>query len=188
MSLKDLTNQAHSDAERTEFAKLLMSGNISKKQYAMYLLQMLEIYIPLENFTAFDGHFKDLPGLSRVPSILQDFRELGFKPKTDLPVLKATAEYRDYINKIGNDDAQRSKLLAHLYVRHMGDLYGGQMIKKKVPGSGKFYEFNNRDTLITNIRNKLNDDMSEEANVAFQHAINIMRQLNEWCVEYADPV
>ena len=62
MSLKELTKQVHSDAERTEFAKLLMSGDISKKQYAMYLLQMLEVYIPLENYTAFDGHFKNLPG------------------------------------------------------------------------------------------------------------------------------
>ena len=77
-------------------------------------------------------------------------------------------------------------MLAHLYVRHMGDLYGGQMIKKKVPGSGKFYEFTNREELITNIRAKLTDDLGEEANVAFQHAINIMRELNEWCLEYAN--
>lgn len=188
MSLKELTKQVHSDAERTEFAKLLMSGDISKKQYAMYLLQMLEVYIPLENYTAFDGHFKNLPGLSRVPGILQDFRELGFKPKVDLPILKSTVEYRNYIESLGQDDNNRCKLLAHLYVRHMGDLYGGQMIKKKVPGSGKFYEFQNRDTLIKNIREKLTDDLGEEANVAFQHAINIMRDLNEWCMEHADTV
>ena len=33
------------------------------------------------------------------------------------------------------------KLYAHIYVRHMGDLSGGQMIKRKVPGLGKYYEF-----------------------------------------------
>jgi heme oxygenase len=186
MSLKELTKQAHMDAERTEFAKLLMSGNISEKQYAMYLLQMIEIYIPIENFSAAGGYLKDLPGLSRVPGIFSDFRELGFKPKRDLPVLKSTGEYRDYLVKLGSDEKTRHRMLAHLYVRHMGDLYGGQMIKKKVPGSGKFYEFTNREELITNIRAKLTDDLSEEANVAFQHAINIMRELNEWCLEYAN--
>jgi len=186
MSLKDLTIQAHSDAERTEFAKLLMSGNISEKQYAMYLLQMVEVYIPLENFAALGGYLKDLPGISRVPGIFQDFREFGFKPKKDLPVLKSTGEYRDYLVKLGSDEKTRPLILAHLYVRHMGDLYGGQMIKKKVPGSGKFYEFENRDELISTIRSKLTDDLGDEANVAFKHAINIMRELNEWCVEYAN--
>jgi len=29
------------------------------------------------------------------------------------------------------------KVMAHVYVRHMGDLSGGQMIKKKIPGAGK---------------------------------------------------
>ena len=188
MSLKELTKDVHRDAERTSFAKLLMSGDISKKQYAMYLLQMIEVYIPLENFTALNGDLKDLPGISRVPGLFQDFRELGFKPGTDLPVLKATIEYKNYIEKVGKDESQRHKLLAHLYVRHMGDLYGGQMIKKKVPGSGNFYEFKNRDELIATVRSKLSDDMAEEAKVAFQHAINIMGQLNEWCVEYADTV
>jgi len=188
MSLKDLTKQAHSDAERTEFAKLLMSGNISKKQYAMYLLQMLEVYVPLENYAALGGYLKDLPGVSRVPGILEDFRELGFKPRTDLPVLKATAEYRDYLIKLGSDETTRPAILAHFYVRHMGDLYGGQMIKGRVPGSGQFYEFKDRDGLIEKIRAKLTDDLGDEANVAFQHAINIMRQLNEWCVEHADTV
>ena len=29
------------------------------------------------------------------------------------------------------------KVMAHVYVRHMGDLSGGQMLKKKVSHSGK---------------------------------------------------
>ena len=188
MSLKELTKQAHSDAERTEFAKLLMSGDISKKQYAMYLLQMLEIYIPLENFAALGGYFKELPGLSRVPGILADFRELGYKPKKDLPVLKSTGEYRDYLIELGSNEETRSRIVAHLSTRHMGDLYGGQMITMKVPGAGEFYNFENRETLIKNIRELLTDDLGDEANVAFQHAINIMRDLNEWCMEHADTV
>jgi heme oxygenase len=67
--------------------------------------------------------------------------------------------------------------MAHLYVRHMGDLYGGQMIKKKVPGSGKFYEFKDPAGLKDLIRSKLDDSMGDEANIAFDHAIKIMRAL-----------
>ena len=37
------------------------------------------------------------------------------------------------------DDAD--KLMAHVYVRHMGDLSGGQMIAKRVPGEGRMYKF-----------------------------------------------
>ena len=43
----------------------------------------------------------------------------------------ATEVLRDYPEKI----------MAHIYVRHMGDLSGGQMIRRKVPGLGKMYKF-----------------------------------------------
>ena len=33
------------------------------------------------------------------------------------------------------------KLYAHVYVRHMGDLSGGQMIRKKTPGPNRYYIF-----------------------------------------------
>ena len=33
------------------------------------------------------------------------------------------------------------KLYAHIYVRHLGDLSGGQMIKKKTPGPNRYYIF-----------------------------------------------
>ena len=38
--------------------------------------------------------------------------------------------------------------MAHIYVRHFGDLFGGQMMKKVVVGSGKMYDFKNRSELI----------------------------------------
>ena len=30
--------------------------------------------------------------------------------------------------------------MAHVYVLHMGDLSGGQMIARKAPGSGEMYQ------------------------------------------------
>lgn len=186
MSLKDLTKEVHREAERTEFAKLLMSGNIDKKQYAQYLLNMLEIYSVLEYQCARRDMFDDLPWLGRTKHIYDDLMELNID-RNELQVLQATYDYREYLVKLG-DNENYQKLMAHLYVRHMGDLYGGQMISKKVPGSGKFYQFKNKDELISKIREKLNDDLGDEAKVAFQHAINIMRELNEWCVGQTNKV
>ena len=64
-----------------------------------------------------------------------------------------------------------------MYVRHMGDLFGGQYIAKAVPGSGKFYEFEDVEGLKTAIREELTDDLGDEARVAFEWAIKIMKDL-----------
>jgi heme oxygenase len=37
------------------------------------------------------------------------------------------------------EDAQ--SLYAHIYVRHLGDLSGGQMIRRKTPGPNNYYFF-----------------------------------------------
>ena len=37
------------------------------------------------------------------------------------------------------------KLYAHIYVRHMGDLSGGQMIMKKTPGPNRYYRFKHKE-------------------------------------------
>jgi len=158
MSLKELTKEKHQDAERTEFAKLLLSGKISKEMYGLYLAQMLEVYGKLEYYCVKAELLKDLPGLGRALYIFENLKELDI----------------------------HHLLMAHLYVRHMGDLYGGQMIAKKVPGSGKFYQFRNKEELIGKIRAKLTDDLGDEANIAFDHAIAIMKELNESSLEHAD--
>ena len=66
-------------------------------------------------------------------------------------------------------------IMAHLYTWHMGDMFGGQMIKKIVPGAHRNLEFADARTLMTNIRAKLDDSMGDEANVAFDWAIRMMR-------------
>jgi heme oxygenase len=62
----------------------------------------------------------------------------------------------------------------------MGDLSGGQVIAKKVPGSGRFYQFENAELLKTKIREELTDDLGDEAKVAFQWAIKLMTALNTY--------
>jgi len=84
----------------------------------------------------------------------------------------------DYYNYILSINQDPNKIMAHLYVWHMGDMFGGQMIKKIVPGPHRNLEFEDANTLKTNIRAKLDDSMGDEANVAFEWAIKIMESYN----------
>jgi heme oxygenase len=59
----------------------------------------------------------------------------------------------------------------------MGDLYGGQLIKKLVPGTTTMYEFFNRKELIEVLRSKLDVSMAEEANKCFVFALELFTEL-----------
>ena len=57
-------------------------------------------------------------------------------------------------------------------------MFGGQMIKSKVPGSGKMYEFEgDMRELIGSVRAIQNDEMADEVNRGFQYIINILDEL-----------
>jgi hypothetical protein len=57
-------------------------------------------------------------------------------------------------------------------------MFGGQMMKSKVPGSGKMYEFEgDMRELIGSVRAIQNDDMANEVNKGFQYIINILDEL-----------
>jgi hypothetical protein len=54
------------------------------------------------------------------------------------------------------------------------------MIAKRVPGSGKYYQFDaDVDTLKNKIREKINDDMAEEAKWVFSNAVSLFRDMME---------
>ena len=116
----------------------------------------------------------DLP---RLKAIYADFTELDECEYYYLT--PATLEYQAYLHRLGNDQDRKHLIKAHLYCRHMGDLFGGQIIKKQVAhiSSGKFYEFENADSMKSAIRELLTDDLGDEARVAFEYAIAMMRDL-----------
>ena len=97
-------------------------------------------------------------------------------------MLATTDRYCKHILSIKDDP---KKLMAHIYVRHMGDLAGGQMIAKKVPGQGRMYKFADPDTLKNAIRERISDDMADEAIVCFEFATQSFKEMLE-LVEYND--
>lgn len=176
MSLKELTQEKHDIAETLEFSKLLLSGNITNEQYGRYLYQMMLVYNGLEGVAHKFGLLEELPDLRRTPKIYTDLTEL-FGKNYNCGWVKESLDYYKYLLSIANDPNGKQRIMAHVYVRHMGDLYGGQMIKKVVPGNGKFYDFVDPSGLKALIRERLDDSMGDEANIAFDHAIKIMKAL-----------
>lgn len=176
MSLKEITHDLHADAERTLFAKKLVTGAFSKEEYANYLWQMVLVYNGIEVACASQGLLAKLPDIERAHKIYQDCIEL-VGPYHNLTWLPVTIEYYQYLLALNYDDNRRHLLKAHMYCRHMGDLFGGQIIKKVAPGKGRFYDFANPTELKAAIRAELTDDLGPEARVAFNWAIKIMRAL-----------
>jgi heme oxygenase len=182
MSLRDLTKDAHNNAERQEFVKILFSGNINPKLYATFLKNQHPQYEILEVCAMPHGLLNGLPDIRRAPAILQDFNELWSKEDNEPQILPIVDEYIKHIMSIKD---QPERLMAHVYVRHMGDLAGGQMIAKRVPGSGRMYQFENPEVLKMAIRAKIDDSMAEEAVVCFGFATEMFKQMME-LVEYKD--
>jgi heme oxygenase len=172
MSLKEQTQDLHEEAEKSKFAQLLLSGNINKTQYGVYLSNLLPIYSAIEKMSKQLGQLNGIEDICRADKIKADLDELGV---IATPCITAST-YVMYINDFASRP-DKSHLLAHLYTRHFGDLYGGQILKKRVPGSGTMYEFKNRNELIGKTRAILTDDLGKEARIAFEYAITLFEDL-----------
>ena len=161
MNLKEATAELHSKAEKMMFNQRMFRGELSQFEYLNYLIQQSYIFQEIEN--------RNLPhpNLQRLSSINEDINELGgytFK------ISKPTTDYVVYLG-----DLNQNQLNAHIYLNYLAIMFGGQMIKKIVPGSHRNLEFEDARTLMTNIRAKLDDSMGDEANIAFDWAIRMMR-------------
>ena len=172
LNLKELTWEHHQNAERQDFVKELLGG-ISKERYATFLYNQHPQYNLLEVFSMLHG----LVDVRIAPNIHKDYQELWGNNTNQPPLLDVVKEYMDYLVTIKDDP---DKLMAHIYVRHMGDLSGGQMIAKKVPGQGLMYKFDkDHNEIKESIRARLKDDMAEEAKVCFDFATKMFQQMEE---------
>lgn len=178
-NLRELTKEAHTHAEKSPFVKILFSGKIDGKLYAQYLKNQHPQYEVLEVCAMSHGLLSNMPDARRAPGILADFTEL-WDSKDPIPELRPVVDrYMKHILSIKDDP---KKLMAHIYVRHMGDLAGGQMIAKRVPGAGKMYEFADPEGLKVAIREQLSDDMVDEAIICFGFARELFDEMMELVV------
>lgn len=170
MSLKELTADKHQQAEDTLFMKAVFAKTLPFDLWVDFTYQKQLWYKEIEHAARQAGLLNALPGFERAGLIMDDYEAID-KPVGSYNTYKQeTKDYASYIRTL--DDPTR--IMAHLYTWHMGDLHGGQMIKKIVEAPHTHLEFENRADLIKHMRTMLSDDMGDEANVAFDWAIKIM--------------
>jgi len=173
-TLKEQTHEKHKEAEAQPFIKEIFQKRVETSKYAEYLYQLYLIYHAMENIAGPKlGTYEGIPGLYRAEAIFKDFQELAVADKT-YTIKEPTLKYIQYIMDITEHD----DLIAHMYVRYLGDLNGGQIFAKLVPGSGTMFQFENKEELTNNFRAKLKDDMGPEACIAFDYNFAIAKEFN----------
>jgi len=173
--LKDATWAKHREIEKLPLIQTMFEGKFNEVMYANYLFELKYIYKQIEDLSNKHGITEGMPDLDRYESICKDIEELGINFDRDL--VPSTTEYLQYLEKLSNENPKM--LMAHVYVRHMGDLYGGKLMARVVPGSGFMYQFTDRAGLIKAFNDKLTDDLADEANLGFDYFMKIFTELWE---------
>lgn len=140
--ITELTWEYHKNAERQDFVKILMSGEIDPRLYATYLYNQLACYSKLEEYCLESSLFMDTKNLPRAPHIHYDYTHLWTDIGSPPELTESTKAYVEHLESIRGEN---EKLYAHVYVRHLGDLSGGQMIMRKTPGPNRYYIFKHKE-------------------------------------------
>ncbi|XP_072273449.1 heme oxygenase 2 [Pyxicephalus adspersus] len=203
--LKEGTKESHEKAENTKFVKDFLKGRIKRELFKLATAALYYTYSALEE--ELDRN-KDHPAITplyfpqelhRAEALKKDVLYFfGENWEDDIQCSEATKAYVERIHHLGQHRPEL--LVAHAYTRYMGDLSGGQILKKvaqralHLPSSGEgvqFYMFDN----VTNAqqfkqlyRARLNtldldseakEGIVEEANRAFRFNMEVFDELDK---------
>ena len=170
LPLKEATSIKHKQAERMPFNSRMFRGLLSKNEYLLYLNQQLKIFQTIEHI--------GLPhvSLKRAESVQADIDELKSQGFYSDAVLSSTNAYANYLGSLSYEQA-----LPHIYLNYLAIAFGGQMIKKVVPSTGRMYVFDNMQEAIQSIRNVQDDAWAEEVNKGFDFNILMLEELETQC-------
>ena len=136
--LKRETRSLHIQVERTPFIAALLRGRLDRCGYRLLLRNLEAIYAALE--PALQRHAAhpalapfDFAALARRPALASDIEALSDDPERhdDFSAPEpATIAYTLHLAHL--DRAAPERLLAHAYVRYLGDLSGGQVLGRIV--------------------------------------------------------
>jgi heme oxygenase len=171
LPLKEAIAEKHSLAEKMTFNQRMFNGELSKEEYIAYLCQQLGIFDAIER-----GRKLPHPSLNRVDNVLKDIQELmeiGDDAGLEIDLLDSTESYFLYLKSLSDEE-----ILPHIYLNYLAIMFGGQMMKKNVPGSGKMYDFDgDMREIAGSIRAIQKDEWADEANKALDYNIAILDEL-----------
>jgi heme oxygenase len=147
--LRERTRQLHTEAERTGIVADMLRGRARREDYARLLRNLLPVYRTLEEELAKHASSPLLGPivrgeLERAEAIEADLQHLALLRSE--PVLPEAVSYANAIRQASAGDG--SRLIAHAYVRYLGDLSGGQILKRLLartldlpPATLSFFDF-----------------------------------------------
>ncbi|XP_043830957.1 heme oxygenase 2 isoform X2 [Dromiciops gliroides] len=203
--LKEGTKESHDRAENTQFVKDFLKGHIKKDLFKLATTALYFTYSALEeemdrnkDHVAFAPLYFPME-LHRKEALTKDMEYFfGEDWREKVKCTEATQRYVDRIHYVGQHEPQL--LVAHAYTRYMGDLSGGQVLKKvaqrvlKLPSTGEgtqFYVFENVDNAqqfkqfyrarmnALDLDLKTKEKIVEEANRAFEYNMQIFNELDK---------
>lgn len=133
------TDELHRVAERSGFVACLLRGRFDAAQYAVYLRGLLAVYAALEDGMSRHREEPSIaaifdPRLFRAAAIRVDLVTLaGPDWPCRIPLVEAAASYGRHLAALA--DADPGLLVAHAYVRYLGDLNGGRILKRRIAAS-----------------------------------------------------
>ena len=199
--LREGTSKSHTMAENVNFIKSFLGGVIDRTSYTEMLSKLYFVYEAIENAMEQNKEHEYIkpiyfPELNRTESLKEDLIfHYGEDWLENITLSKATL---DYVNRIKTVSKEKPELLvAHAYTRYLGDLSGGQILKKiaqrsmGLEGSEglAFYEFKevsdeaqfklNYKAALDSLPIKENEALQiiAEANTAFTLNMNIFSEL-----------
>lgn len=132
--IKTQTDAAHRQTEQSRFIGDLLAGKLTSAGYAALLGQTYLVYLALEEAgraQASDPIASAFLGdeLLRTEALEADLEFLlGANWRDEVTALPATERYVDRLNEVAFD--WPAGFVAHHYIRYMGDLSGGQIIRR----------------------------------------------------------
>ena len=199
--LREGTKQSHSMAENMGFVRCFLKGVVEKKSYRKLVMNFYFVYSAMEEEIE---RLRDHPVVSKIyfpqlhrkQSLEEDLRfYFGANWREEISMSPAGKAYVERIREVAK--TQPELLVAHSYTRYIGDLSGGQILKKIAQkamnlndGNGTaFYEFpeiTDEKAFKSEYRQSLNElpiDMAtaekivDEANDAFGMNMKLFQEL-----------
>ncbi|MEL6439698.1 MAG: heme oxygenase (biliverdin-producing) [Cyanobacteria bacterium J06621_8] len=199
--LREGTKKSHTMAENVGFVKCFLKGVVEKKSYRKLVTSLYFVYSAMEEEIE---RLKEhpvvskvyFPELNRQESLEQDLHYYyGANWREEIRNTKAGKAYVARIREVA--DTQPELLVAHCYTRYLGDLSGGQILKKisqramnLTDGEGTaFYEFEDipdEKEFKNQYRAAMNElpidqataeEIVDEANAAFGSNMELFKEL-----------
>ncbi|XP_036747282.2 heme oxygenase 1 [Manis pentadactyla] len=156
-ALKEATKEVHTQAENAEFMRNFQKGQVTRKGFKLVMASLYHIYVALEEEIERN---KENPVYAPLyfpeelhrRAVLEQDMAFWYGPRWQqtIPYTQATRRYVQRLQEVGR--MQPELLVAHAYTRYLGDLSGGQVLKKiaqkalDLPSSGEgvaFFTFPN---------------------------------------------